>query len=337
MTHRLSRSGLLLALCATLLPPAAQAQAPKRDRTALHPCVLTGARTRAERENLAELEAVCATAAVRESMNLVPSPDVRAFLDSEARGSCAKVKNRNACLGRLAAATQAAGTLYITLNPFSPKSTRITGLVVNGSGKSVEERTLELPRLATQSPRDVIRYAVPQLLDQLEVGKAPLPEAIPLSLTGEPEPEPVAQQPPPPAPTVVPDPSPALTAQAELPHQRTWKTPAGITGLAVGAVGLGVAGFFVASSNSDAKEFNNAYDGKFPPQSELTRFDALRDDVNSQRTLATISASVGGAFAVGGLVLLMLDHPTTRPEADKAGTARLLAGPNHVGLRVILP
>ncbi|MDY7227665.1 hypothetical protein [Hyalangium rubrum] len=366
MANRLSHYGLLLVLPSLLLASTASAQAPQRERVALHPCVITGGK---KADNTQELEAVCTTAAIRETMDLVPSNEVTTFFTEEAcatakdkaaclaklatppkgaraqqaPGSCAKAKNRDACLGRLATATKATRTLYITLNPYTTKTTRITGIVVDTKGKRVEDRTMELPRIPSQSPRDVIRFAVAQLLEKLEVAKAPVADFIPPSLTGQPdpEPEPIAQRPvaptPPPAATPAP---PAITAQPEPPRGRTWKTPAGIAGMVVGVAGVGLAGYLVSSSNSKADDFNSAYaDGKRPAQADLPRLDQLRDDVKSQRSTATLSAGVGGALAVGGLILFLVDRPSSEatPAKPKAGSARILAGPRQVGLLVVLP
>ncbi|HEX8700498.1 MAG TPA: hypothetical protein VF815_16735 [Myxococcaceae bacterium] len=363
---RLSRNGLLLALPVLLLAHSASAQAPQQDRIALHPCVITGGK----KADTSEIEATCTIAAIRPTMDLVPSADVLKFFEDETcgtakdraaciaklnapdkgprakdnRGSCAKAKNRDACLGRLATATKATRTLYITLNPYTPKVTRITGIVVDTSGKRVEDRSMELPRIASQSPNEVVRFAVGQLLDKLDVAKAPLPELLPPSLTPTDEPQPLFVEPgpatPPPAVTPAPAPAPApVIAQAPPPPPgRTWKTPAGITGMALGAVGLGVAGYFVTSSNKDAKAFNDAFNNRLPQQSDLGSLAKLRDDAESKRSTAVISAGAGGALAVGGLILFLIDRPSAdAPEEKKAGTARILAGPGQVGVLVVLP
>lgn len=342
MLNHLSRYGLLLALSVAFLAPAAQAQAAQRERIALHPCVITGGK----QKNISDLEVLCATAAVRDSMNLVPSNEVRAFLEKE-RGSCAKAKNRNACLGRLAAATKATRTLYITLNPFTPKSTRITGLVVDDTGKKVEEKPLELPRLANKPPSDVIRFAVTALLDELNVAKAPVQDTLTVPLTpgASPEPEPVAAPSPTPEPTAptaaAPSPQPALTlsAKKEAPKGSTWKTPAGISGMAVGGVGLIVSGILFNSANSKVNEFNDAYKNGLPPQADLVNLAQLRDDAKSQRSTATIAAAAGGALAIGGAILWLTDGSSSEGSSTtgKVGTTRILAGPGHVGLSVLLP
>jgi hypothetical protein len=366
LVNRLSRNGLLLALPVLLLARSAAAQAPQQERIALHPCVITGGK----KADTSEIEAVCTIAAIRPTMDLVPSGEVLKFFEDEAcasakdraacvaklnapkgprakdtKGSCAKAKNRDACLGRLATATKATRTLYITLNPYTPKVTRITGLVVDTSGKRVEERSMELPRLASQSPGDAARYAVGQLLDKLEVAKAPLPELLPPSLnpTDEPQPlfvekTPAAPATPPPAATPTPAPVPVVTKAPEPPPGRTWKTPAGITGMALGAIGLGVGGYFVTSSNKDAKAFNEAFANGLPAQSETARLAKLHDDAESKRSTAVISAGAGAALAVGGAILFLIDRPSgSTPPEEKAGTARILAGPGQVGVLVVLP
>jgi hypothetical protein len=339
MANRLSRYSLLLALFMGLTATSAHAQAPQRDRIALHPCVITGGKKASASD---DLESTCATAAIRESMNLVPSTEVRAFLEKE-RGSCAKAKNRNACLGRLAAATKASRVLYITLNPFTPKTTRITGLVVDETGTKVQEKSLELPRIATQPPRDVVRFAVSQLLDQLDVAKAPVQDTLPMALTpgATPEPPPVAGAPtaPEPAAPVAPAPAaPSSPSQQEPPRGRTWKTPAGIAGVALGGVGLIASGVLIVSSNSKAKEFNDAFKNGLPSSEDTARLGKLRDDAKAQRSTATIAAGAGAALAIGGAILWLTDGPSSGGSSQaKAGTARILAGPGQVGVLVLLP
>lgn len=334
MVNRPSRCGLLLALAVALVAPTVRAQAPQRERIALHPCVITGGK----KADVSELEAICATAAVRETMRLVPSADVRAFLEKE-HGSCAKAKNRNGCLGRLAASTQATRALYITINPFTPKSTRITGLVVDETGKKIEEKPLELPRIANQPPRDVVRFSVSQLLDQLDVAKGPPLEVLPTPMPGtppEPEPSSVVAQPTP-TPAAVAPPITTVTQEAP-PRGPTWKTPAGITTLAVGGAGLVASGVLVFLSNSDAKKFNDQFNGGNPALGTSTdQLVTLKDSVESKRKLAAISAGAGAALAISGAILWLTDESGPKKSSGKPGTARILAGPGQVGVLVLLP
>jgi hypothetical protein len=367
MVNHASRFGLLLALAVALLAPTARAQAPQTQRIALHPCVITGGdkssasgkkapagkkgAAAAAKPDIAELEAVCVTAAIRDTMNLVPSSDVRTFLEHEAHGSCAKAKNRNVCLGHLAASTKATRSLYITLDPFNPKVTHITGLVVDELGNKVEEKPLNLPRIPNQPAGDVVRFAVSQILDRLDTTKAPPPELVPLP-GAQPEPEvpAVGAQPAPttPGPTATPAPSTPGKAQPAAPiasvkqeaRHRTWKTPAGITGMALGGVGLIASGILVTSANSKAKEFNDAFKNGLPPSTDTARLAKLRDDAKSQQSLAAISAGTGAVLAAGGLVLWLMDGASSSESASahpKVGTTRILAGPGQVGVLVLLP
>lgn len=342
MANRLPRYGLLLALSMGLMATPARAQAPQRERIALHPCVITGGK----KANTPDLEATCAIAAVRESMNLVPSTDVRSFLEKE-RGSCARAKNRNACLGRLATATQASRVLYITLNPFTPKSTRITGLVVDETGTKIEEKSLELPRIANHPPRDVVRFSVSQLLDQLDVARAPAQDSLPVPFTPEvplaPPPAVAVPSPTPePTPSVTPAPQPSAlmaSAKQEASPGRTWKTPAGITGIAVGGAGLIASGILLVSGNSKAKKFNETFENKFPTKDDLPGLVSQRDDAKLHQNLAVITGISSVALGLGGAALLWLDRPSASGGSSqgKAGTARILAGPSQVGILVLLP
>jgi hypothetical protein len=108
--------------------------------------------------------------------------------------------------------------------------------------------------------------------------------------------------------------------------------------MAVGGAGLIASGILAINSNSKAKEFNEAFEGRLPPSTDLTRLAGLRDSVDSQRRMATIAAGAGAALAISGAILWLTDGSSSGSSPpDKAGTARLLAGPGQVGVLVLLP
>jgi hypothetical protein len=382
MVNRLCRYGPLLALLLSLASPAARAQAPQRERIALHPCVITGGSAKTPVE---ELENACAVSAARESVDFIPSTEVTNFLKDEACAkakdraaclaqlnapaktphgraktlSCANSKNRDACLGRLAAATKADHTLYITIDvkdvPAVKKGktkgpttrvTRITGIVVDPKGKKVEERSQDAS--PNDAPNDAIRFGVAYILDRLEVTKPPPPEITPLPLgpTAENTPPPsgptYSPTPTPPEPTAKPGASsapPLASSKQEPPHERTWKTKAGIASAVAGGAGVVAAIILGTSGNSKAKEFNDAFASGLPPSTELPRLDQLRDDAKSQQKTATIAGVAGGALIITGGVLWFIDRPSGGGSSSpgKAGTATLLVGPRQVGVSVLLP
>jgi hypothetical protein len=333
------RLGLLLALSALLVAPGAWAQ---KAYVALHPCVITGGKAKAP---TSELEAVCALEVARTNVDLVPSSVVRDTLEKDARGSCARAKNRNGCLGRLASATRATRALYVTVDAFSRK-TRITGLVVDTEGKLVEQKSLDLPRIPNQAPRDTVRIAVSQILSQLALTSAPLEstaETIP-TLEAPPEgPPPPPQETRPNLQPPEPSPQPVVTAPppaAEPAVGRSWKTPVGIAGVGAGVVGLGLGAFFLLDAEGQAKDFNEDYYGNGAPSLErkeqlLADVVRVRDDINSKRTLALVRGAAGVVLGGVGAYLWLSDGPSDQPR--KAGSARLSAGPGNVGLLVILP
>jgi hypothetical protein len=335
--HVFPRLGLLPALAALLIGPAAWAQ---KEYVALHPCVITGGKAKAP---TAELEAVCALEVARTNVELVPSSAVRESLEKDARGSCARAKNRNGCLGRLASATRATRALYLTVDAYS-RRTRITGLVVDTMGKVVEQKSLELPRIPNQPPRDTVRIAVSQMLAQLALTSAPLASLAEPAPTLE---APPAGPPPPPQETLPsltpPEPSPqqqVVTAPppASEPRQgRTWKTPVGLAGVGVGAAGIALGVVLAVQAEGQAKDFNDRYyPGNRAPLVGL-RDEVLRerDSVDSKRTLAVISGAAGAVLGGVGAVLWLTDGPSDKPK--KAGDTRLSAGPGNVGLLVVLP
>lgn len=329
------RLGFLLALAAFFIGPAAWAQ---KEYVALHPCVITGGKAKA---STSELEAVCALEVARTNVELVPSSAVRDTLEKDAKGSCARAKNRNGCLGRLASATHATRALYLTVDAFS-RRTRITGLVVDPNGKVVEQKSLELPRVANQPPRDTVRIAVSQMLAQLALTSAPLATLTEPAPTLEAEP---LGPPPPPketAPSLTPpEPAPqkpvAAAAPPEAPQGRTWKTPVGIAGVAAGVVGVGLATLLVLDADKEAKAFNDTYypGTSAPPLEQQAQLLEDRDSIDSKRTLGIVSGAAGVVLAGVGAYLWISDGPSDAPK--KAGSARLSAGPGSVGLLVVLP
>ncbi len=69
-----------------------------------------------------------------------------------------------------------------------------------------------------------------------------------------------------------------------------------------GVLAAGVGAWFGAKSRSTVEEANSAYDGRFPPQSDLARLDQTLEDARSQARTANVLFGVAGA-AVGGAVL----------------------------------
>jgi len=330
------RLGLLLTLAALLVAPSAWAQ---KEYVALHPCVITGGKAKAA---TSELEAVCALEVARTNVELVPSSVVRETLEKDAKGSCARAKNRNGCLGRLASATRATRALYLTVDAYSRK-TRITGLVVDPNGKVVEQKRLELPRIPNQPPRDTVRISVSQMLAQLALTSAPAASIVEPAPTLE---APPAGPPPPPQenlPSLTPpEPKPqepVVVAPPVAPEpvaSSSWKTPVGIVGVAAGVVGAGVGTFLVLDADKQAKDFNERYYGNGAPEiAQQAQLLEDRDSINSKRTLGFVSGAAGVVLAGVGAYLWISDGPSDQPK--KAGSARITAGPGNVGLLVVLP
>jgi hypothetical protein len=354
MLNRLSSHGFLLALCAALLLPVAGAQAADRERIALHPCVITGNK----KASTPDLQLACVTAAVRDNIDFVSSTDVNAFFDSEkakdspkkgqrkeAPFSCATKrtpKERDACLGRLAATTHASRSLSLSIHftyvRGALKGTRITGRAVDASGKPVEEKLKELILSSPVPPEpELVRSAVSQLLDQLETTRPPPPEFIPQSLTDKPiEPDlpPTVAQPTPSVPPLKAEPPPP-----PRPRGRTWMTPVGLAAGGAGIVGLGAATAFLLGADSKAKDFNKAFAGdSLPPLGDLPKLIQLREDGESQRKNGKVLMVAGGALLAAGGALFGIDTALKdKTSPPSAGTARVLAGPGQVGLLVVLP
>ncbi len=334
-----SSRSTLLAL-GLLLAPSAWAQT---DLVALHPCSIVGVKVKQQVE---DLQATCATEMARGDVQLVPSDQVRAFLDKEARspkepqGSCARAKKPSECLGKLATATQASRAVLITVDP--GQLTRVSGLVVNSKGDVVDQKSIQLRTRSGQSQGELIRTAITRLREQLNLVPlkiAPLveqpPAPPPLVTTPAPTPEPstgTAQVTPPP-PT--PAPPEAISVRESGPRtKRTWKTPAAYAGAGVGVVGLGLGVVFAITGNNAMVDSNKFYEGNnLPTFNQLDEVVRLREKASRDRTIAGVSAGVGAALVGAGVYLWLND----RPESPAPGTAALSAGPGGVSVHVLLP
>ncbi|HYO55559.1 hypothetical protein [Archangium sp.] len=344
--HPASRPTLLLAL-GLLLAPTVHAMDPatataQTDLVALHPCVIVGEKNK---EKLQDYQATCTTEIARGDVQLVPSDQVRAFLDKEAKKSCAPAKKPAECLGRLATTTQASRAVLITVNP--GQLTRVSGLVVNPRGEVVDQKSIQI-RSRGQPQGELVRTAITRLREQLNL--------IPLKITPL-----VEQQPPPPPPPLVktpPPPAPSSesttgTAQAEPPSPRpsappeaigvsqqapgsgrTWKTPVAYASAGVGVVALGLAGFFAISGENDMVKSNEFYkNNAYPAHAQLEEIARLRDGARTRRTLAGVSTAVGAALVGTGVYLWLND----RPASPAPGVAALSVGPGGVSVLGFLP
>lgn len=333
-----SRSPLLA--LGLLLAPAAQAQepaaAPSSDLVALHPCAIIGEKNK---DKVLEYQATCATEIARGDVQLVPSDQVRAFLDKQPRKSCAAAKvDSEACLGKLATATQASRAVLITVNP--GQLTRVSGVVVNAQGEGVDKKSIQI-RSRGQPQAELVRTAISRLRDQLNI--------VPLKVT------PLVEQPPP-APPVAAAPPPAQapepttgTAPAESPAAppealgvsqqaprtgRTWKTPAAYAAAGTGVVALGLASFFAIDGNNAMIASNEPYaNNQYPPRSELPRIVQLRDEARTKRTIAGVSAALGAALVGTGVYFWLNDRPAT----PTPGISALSVGPGGVSVLGVLP
>ncbi|MFY0571693.1 hypothetical protein ACN28E_48800 [Archangium lansingense] len=330
-----SRPPLLLAF-GLLLAPAASAQT---DSIALHPCAIVGEK---DKNTIQDYQATCATEIARGDVQLVPSDQVRAFLDKEPKKSCALAKKPSECLGRLATATQASRAVLITLNP--GQLTRVSGLVVNPKGELVDQKSIQI-RSRGQPQAELVRTAITRLREQLNLvplKATPLVEqpAPPPLVTTAPPPAEVSEQPrdtaqaEQPAPPVSAPPD-ALGVSKQAPSGGSWKKPVAYTSAGVGIAALGLAGFFVIDGNNAMVESNKPYENnQYPPQSDLGRISELRAKASQQRVLAGVSAAVGVALVGTGVYLWLDDRRAATPTP---GVAAFSVGPGGVSIVGFLP
>jgi hypothetical protein len=343
--NRLPFSRIALLATLGLLAPSAWAQT---ELVALHPCVLEGAKPKkpkAAQSQPDELEAICATEIARSDAQLVPSDQVRDVLAKEPEGSCAlKEPKRNLCLGRLATATKASRALLITINPGT--LTRVSGVVVNPSGEVLDQKSVQLRNRNNQPLGELVRTAVTRLREQLPLAPAKVAareapaQPAPDDTLAPLEPAPAEPAPPPAPPALAAAPAPAASAPGldlSFLAGRSWKTPTAYASAGVGVAGLVLATVFTAQAGNTLQELDAPYaDGKLPPYSELGRLSGLQRTLNTQRTVAGVSAAVGAALVGTGVYLWLSDRQ--QPGAPAApGVTALSAGPGGINVRVVLP
>jgi hypothetical protein len=145
---------------------------------------------------------------------------------------------------------------------------------------------------------------------------APEPERIPpASRSSEPR-------------TEVPAPPPAEGEQATSP----WKW-AGLAIAGAGAVAVGVGGYLALSAKSDYDSVGADCQANICNQ----RGYDVRNSARSQADVATITMTVGGVAAVGGLLMwLLVPSADSGHASSSAGHPRLAIGPGSVALTVPL-
>lgn len=107
----------------------------------------------------------------------------------------------------------------------------------------------------------------------------------------------------------------------------SWKKPTGITLLVVGAIGVGVGGYFGLSALSKRKEADDLCPAKECPDPKAI---SLVDESKSAATISTVGIGVGVGLAVLGAVFVV-----TAPKAAPSSSARL--APQRVGISSLQP
>jgi hypothetical protein len=353
-SHRSSGPTLLLSL-GLLLAPAARAQT---EAIALHPCHVVGEKAP---KDIEDIQGICEAAMVSANLQLVPSDDVRAFLDTQPKKSCVPVgrqfvdhkaivqnESTTACLARLAAATHVNRAVLLILTP--GESTRATGLVVDSTGKTLKQMSVT-PRNRGRPLKEFLQQVViPPLIKQLELVPVkpeppveqpltppepvatPTPEQTPDTGTSRVEPSP-APSPVPVAPPAAPQVAQAAPAAG---NAFNWKSPVvTYAGAGVAGAGLVLAGVFTFLGNDTIQQSNTFYEGgNLPSLGQLPQVYELRQKASMQRTIAGVSAAVGGLALAGTGVQLWLKHRDATPPP---GTTALSVGPGGVSVHVLLP
>lgn len=130
------------------------------------------------------------------------------------------------------------------------------------------------------------------------------------------------------------DSEPEPTSSSKGPGLRI----AAISGMALGAVGVGVGTFFLVKSSSSQKHADQLYDDCIKADNcdqpgigdEVTSAD---NKANSERTAGVVTTIIGGAFLVTGVTLLIVDLSGSSSHAEARGPrVQPVLGLNFAGI-----
>jgi hypothetical protein len=125
--------------------------------------------------------------------------------------------------------------------------------------------------------------------------------------------------PPPAATPAAPGAPPAATRPSDSPppppHGSTNLRIPAFVALGIGAVGIGVGGYFIWQSADSSQKADDAFScdpGCSAAQRDVVR--DLEDDANSAKTTAVVGFAVGGAAVITGVVLLAISGSSSSGE-----------------------
>ena len=228
---------------------------------------------------------------VRKSGALVPdTASLELAVKELKRQDC---EREDECLKQLAVQAQTLYALYASVDYTLEGAVVASGRVVRDDGKIASAlQTVTMPK-GKDAFRDVAKVALVRLLEQLELAKLPPfrpVEKPPEVVTDVPKKDPEVKLPPPPPPPVV---------EKGVPPAKI----AGWTMVGVGAAALvgGVVMLAVADPQLGADGVIIPKDGQTPDEAA-----AAYRTARTQQTIGGVIAGVGGAMAVGGLVMVLM-------------------------------
>lgn len=237
---------------------------------------------------------------VRKSGALVPdTASLDVAVKALKRQDC---EREDECLKQLALQAQTLYALYASVDYSLEGAVVASGRVVRDDGKIASAlQTVTLPK-GKDAFRDVAKVALVRLLEQLELAKLPPfrpVEKPPEVVTDVPKKEPDVKKPdlPPPPPPLVVEPGMSGTKIAgwTMVGVGAAALVGGVVMLAVADPQLGENGFIIPKTAQTPDAAVSAY-----------------QTAKTQQTIGGVIAGVGGAMAVGGLVMVLMtgDEPT---------------------------
>lgn len=314
-------------LAALLALPALPAEPEPCKTVALHPVVVNGADTGADRAMISEIQAIAASELLKRQRTLQDSSIVSEALSKVPNRECSD----NECLSRLARDTHSDCTAYFAVTPNAGRTVFLSARLIPASDaeRPVFSRSEHYDRIG-KTPKDwsisaLQRFirTVPLITKETVVVEpllVPKSDGSQTPPNPNPNPNPVSP-PPPPNPNAIAAPSPS-SSNTPPPSGLDWRTPVG-GGLAIVGLGAAVAGVVVfRQADADWQAVLSTREGT-PPTFPADRRDAVVEayrNASGKMTLGTIGMVGGAGMTAAGAGLLLwelLGAPKAPQSASK--------------------
>ena len=327
--------GLLAALLAL---PTSAAEPDLCKTVALHPVVINGADTGADRAMISEIQAVAAAELLKRQRTLQDSSIVSDALSKLPTHECSD----NECLSRLARDTRSDCTAYFAVTPNAGRTVFLSARLIPASeaDRPVFSRSEHYDRVG-KTPKDWSISALQRFIRTVPLASKetlivePLPPLLPKSDGAHPPPNPNLNPPnpnpisPPPPPNPNPVAAPSPSNPPPPPPGLDWRTPVG-GGLAIVGLGAAVAGVVVfRQADADWQSVLSTREGDpptFPADHHDQVIEAYRN-ASGKMTLGTIGMVGGAGMTAAGAGLLLWEFLGAPKSPSSASASKVACVP----------